>query len=286
MRDILIVIIFFILMIPIIVVIGGLYNYFSIYTNVIYKNRPYILDGVSHEPINLPKDRVRGISDTLARQLKDIAVRTRDVFEKHSIGFWASDGTLIGAVRHRGFIPWDDDMDFRTDIGNIDKILSPEVSEDLRKVGLRLTYSLMSGEAVSSIRVQYIGQRTLRPPFLDILFEVPTEDGKLVRCVDVGDMTKLGVPHRCNETLPKETWERSAVYPLRRYEFEDIWLPGPNDADTVLRTQYGDYQKIVLPKIDHAPISWLLPSVSVRDSVPMNSMKTIMHVYNILRTSY
>lgn len=44
--------------------------------------------------------------------LFEMAVVIKDVFERNGVRYVIEYGSLLGAVRHGGFIPWDDDFDF------------------------------------------------------------------------------------------------------------------------------------------------------------------------------
>lgn len=69
-------------------------------------------------------------------QLKmvDILVEIDKVCAKHDIKYWLAYGTLLGAVRHKGFIPWDDDCDIymmREDHDRFVKIAAKELPANL-----------------------------------------------------------------------------------------------------------------------------------------------------------
>lgn len=46
------------------------------------------------------------------QRLLNLAKSFDEICTRHNIPYYMLGGTMLGAIRHKGFIPWDDDMDF------------------------------------------------------------------------------------------------------------------------------------------------------------------------------
>lgn len=67
----------------------------------------------------------------------DILKKVAAVCEQENLRYWLAYGTLIGAVRHDGFIPWDDDVDIMMPREDHDRLLEwfyahPDVYPELQ----------------------------------------------------------------------------------------------------------------------------------------------------------
>lgn len=67
-------------------------------------------------------DALRELQLTELNILKELL----PIFERHDVPYFALGGTMLGAVRHGGFIPWDDDIDIGVPREDYDRLLSLE----------------------------------------------------------------------------------------------------------------------------------------------------------------
>lgn len=76
----------------------------------------------------------QGKLDTIHEILLAYLLEIDRICKKHDIKYFLAGGTLLGAVRHNGFIPWDDDADvmmLREDYEKFKNIVSEELPDNL-----------------------------------------------------------------------------------------------------------------------------------------------------------
>ena len=135
-RGLVIALIVLLLVSVIILFVGGMSCKETFKMQTIKGGDYYVIDGVQHRlpPLKM-KQRGRVISDETARFMK----RGYKVFEKackkFGIVMWVGAGGLIGAVRHKGFVPWDDDLDLYILEKDYKKLLRKKFRNFLKKRG-------------------------------------------------------------------------------------------------------------------------------------------------------
>lgn len=54
--------------------------------------------------------------------LLEVLKKFHEICEENNLTYYLSGGTLLGAIRHKGFIPWDDDVDVWMPIEDLEKL--------------------------------------------------------------------------------------------------------------------------------------------------------------------
>ncbi len=113
------------------------------------------------------------LSNVLYEQLRVI----HDVFTLHRILYWADYGTLLGAIRHGGLIPWDDDGDIAVPLEYKSKVI--DLKTEFQELGYCLNVDAEYHFQLSNVWLP--GKEEISPG-VDIIFYKQRSKTKTYEC--------------------------------------------------------------------------------------------------------
>ncbi|KAK3715039.1 hypothetical protein QZH41_002682 [Actinostola sp. cb2023] len=182
---------------------------------------------------------LRSTQLVLTRMLKIFDIIAR----KHNIEYWITSGTLLGAARHQGFIPWDEDADIQMTLGQYIKLF--RCCKDEFPKGMFFQNSETDPHLSPSSSTEKVALMHSAVG----LYEQPWNP----RLRDTKSCTKYCLTENCKwedglmidifiaeDTLTSH--QRAGVLPLKQMTFEGFRFPVPNNWREILEYKYGDYE--------------------------------------------
>jgi len=189
----------------------------------------YRVGPLEHElpVLRLPSPRPRLIRASVLAEMARLLRYADAVLTEQEIPFWISCGTLLGAIRHQGFIPWDDDIDVQLELRDRTRLVS--LTARFKHDGFVLLEAAGGYKLACDNRWRY--------PYID-----------LVMVERVGDVLKLCYPLTSDGRStfakavqwPNECLEVDDVFPLVRVPFEFFTVPAPGHTLEAVRHMYGE----------------------------------------------
>ena len=191
------------------------------------------------------------ISAEREKELLTIAKNVADIFDQFNVRYWIASGSLLGAVRDGGIVPWDDDFDVAMmeddwksvtqneefwAMLNSKKLMLLKVFGAVDKIVLQRDWSdklVADGKPFGKAGLQEFRKRYTA--FLDLFgYEFDPSNPKKLRLASLKNRI----------TFPKEGFLADDVFPRRKYVFsskasDPILLSGPNNPFTYLTNVYG-----------------------------------------------